>query len=112
MHKAIYNSIMLYLMALIMTSPEFFKDLENEHINPWPKCNSLALNKMMINIQNKQKINFEYKKGQQNRDIANKPTKYEVQKVSITFYESFKEYKIKDNNEVRYWINQVISAAI
>lgn len=51
--KAVYNSIMLYFMALIMTDFEFSKDPENELTKPWPKYNLMAFNKMMINICNK-----------------------------------------------------------
>ena len=52
-HKAIYNTIILYLVALMMTGPELSKDPENKQINLWPERNPMALDKMMINVWNK-----------------------------------------------------------
>ena len=49
-HKAVYNCVMPYLKALIMTGPEVSKDPENKQINPWPEHNSIALDRMMMNI--------------------------------------------------------------
>ncbi len=49
-HKAVYNCAMLYLMALMMTGPEFSEDPENEQINSWPERNPMSLDKMMINV--------------------------------------------------------------
>ena len=77
-HKAIYNSAIPYLMALIMISFEFSEDPENEQINFWPKHNPIALDKIMINGWNKWAIDLGRKKGQQDKNIANKPTKFEA----------------------------------
>lgn len=52
-HNAVPNCAMPYLVALIMTGPEFLEDSENNLINPWPERNSMALDKMMIKIWNK-----------------------------------------------------------
>lgn len=87
-------------MALMMTGPEFSEDPKNEQINPWPERNPMALDKMMMNVWNKWAIDLGRREGQRNRDVADRPTKYEARKVSMTFYESFKEYRIKDNNKV------------
>ena len=62
-HKAVYNSAIPYLMALMMTGSEFFEDPENEQINPWPKCNPMAQDKMMMNVQNKWAINLGRREG-------------------------------------------------
>lgn len=93
---------MPYLMILIMISSKFFENLKKEQINPQPKYNLMALNKMMINVQNKQTIDLGRKESQQNKDVAYKPTKYKACKVSIIFYESFKKYRIKDNSKVNF----------
>ncbi len=37
-HKAVYNCIMPYLTALMMTGPEVLEDPENEPINSWPSA--------------------------------------------------------------------------
>lgn len=62
-HKAIYNCTMPYLIALMMTGPKFFEDLENEQINPWPERNPMVLNKMMMNMENKWAINLGCREG-------------------------------------------------
>ncbi len=49
-HKAVYNYIIPYLTMLMITSPEVSEDLENKPINPWPKCNSMAFDRMIINV--------------------------------------------------------------
>ncbi len=49
-HKAVYNYVMAYLIALTMTGPEVLEDPENKLINPWLKCNPITLDRMMINI--------------------------------------------------------------
>ena len=49
-HKIVYNSVMAYLMALMITGPEISEDPENEQINLWPERNPIALDKMMINV--------------------------------------------------------------
>ena len=40
-------------MALVMTGFEFFEDLENKQINPWPEHNPMSLDKMMMNVLKK-----------------------------------------------------------
>ena len=52
-HKTVYNCVMSYLTTLMMTSQEVSEELENKPINPWPKCNPIALNKIMINMWTK-----------------------------------------------------------
>ncbi len=52
-HKAVSNCAIPYLMSLMMTGPEFSEDPENEQINSWPERNSMALDKMMMNMWNK-----------------------------------------------------------
>ena len=49
-HKAVYNSVMPYFVALLMTSPEFSEDPKNEQINLWPEYNPITLDKMMMNM--------------------------------------------------------------
>ncbi len=49
-HKAVYNCVMPYLTALMMTSPEILEDPKNEPINPWPERNPMALDRIMMNI--------------------------------------------------------------
>lgn len=51
-------------------------------------------------MYNKQAINLRRKESQQDKKISNRPTKYEMQKVNIMLYKSFKEYKIKDKNKI------------
>ena len=80
---------MPYLMALIMTSPKFSENPKNEQINPWLEFNPMALNKMMINVWNKCAIDHERRKGQRDKDIANRLTKFEGWKVSMRLYELF-----------------------
>ena len=52
-HKTVYNYAMPHLMILIMIGLKFFKDQNNNQINPWAKYNSIRLDKMMINMWNK-----------------------------------------------------------
>ncbi len=85
-HKAVYNCAMPYLMALMMTGPEFFEDPENEQIYPWPERNPIALDKMRMNMWNKWAIDLGRREGQWDKDIADRPTKYEARKVSMRFY--------------------------
>ena len=88
-HKAVYNSVMPYLMALMMTGPEFFEDPKNEEINPWLKRNPIALDKMMINVWNKWAIDLGRREGQRDKDVTDRPTKFEARKVSMKLYEPF-----------------------
>ena len=88
-HKAVYDCPIPYLMALMMTGPEFSEDLENEQINPWPEGNPMALDKIMMNVWNKWAIDLGRRGGQRDKDVANRPTKYEARKVSMRFYEPF-----------------------
>lgn len=52
-HKAIYNCAMPYLMALIISSFKFLGDLKKNQINLWPKRNSMALDRTIIEVWNK-----------------------------------------------------------
>ncbi len=76
-------------MALTITGLEFSEDLENEQINPWPECNPMALNKIMMNVWNKWAIDLGRREGQRDKDVADRLTKYEERKVSMRFYELF-----------------------
>ena len=49
-HKVVYNSVMPYLMRLIITGLEFSKNPKNKQINPWPEYNPMALDKIMMNM--------------------------------------------------------------
>ena len=80
---------MPYLMTLMMTGPEFSKEPENEQINFWPKRNPMALDKMIMNVCNKWAIDLRRRKGQWNKDVADRPTKFEVRKVSMRLYKLF-----------------------
>lgn len=64
-YETVLNYAMPYLIMLIMISPEFSKDLENNYINLWPKRNSIILDRMMMEVYNKWVLELEYKKGQQ-----------------------------------------------
>ncbi len=88
-HRAVYNCTIPYLMALMMTGPEFSEDPENEQIYPWLERNPMALDKMMMNVWNKWAIDLGYKKGKRDNDVADRPTKYETRKVRMRFYEPF-----------------------
>lgn len=61
-YKVIYNYVIPYLIILIITSYKFFKDVKKNKINSWPKCNLIILDKIIINIWNKEIINFKHKK--------------------------------------------------
>ena len=54
---------MPYLMAFMITGPEFSEDPENEQINPWPECNPIALDKIMMNVWNKKAIDLGRREG-------------------------------------------------
>lgn len=41
---------MPYGKALMLTSLDISEDPKNELMNPWPEHNSIALNRMIINI--------------------------------------------------------------
>ena len=73
----------------MMTGPEFFEDPENEQINSRPERNPIALEKMMMNVWNKWVIDLGRRKGQQDKDVTDRPTKFEVRKVSMRFYKPF-----------------------
>ena len=49
-YKTIYSCIIPYFIMFIMIDPKVSEDPKNELINPWPKLNSMALIRMMINI--------------------------------------------------------------
>ncbi len=62
----------------MMTGLEVSEDPENKPINLWPKCNPMALDKMMINVWTKWTIDLGYGKSQPNEDIGPRPTKYKA----------------------------------
>ena len=88
-HKTVYNSDMPYFIALMMTGPEFSEDPENEQINPWPERNPMTLDKMMMNVWNKWVIDLGRKEGQWDKDVAERTTKFEAQKVSMRLSEPY-----------------------
>ncbi len=49
-HKTVYNCVMPYFTALMITGREVSEDPENEPINPWPERNPMALDTMMMNV--------------------------------------------------------------
>ncbi len=49
-HKTVYNWVMPYLTALMLTGPEVLKDSENEPINLWSERNLMVFDKMIINV--------------------------------------------------------------
>ncbi len=65
-----------------MTGPEVLEDPENKPINPWPKRNSMALDRMMMNMWTKCAIDLGRGKGQPDEDVGPKPTKYETRQVN------------------------------
>lgn len=49
-HKAVYNYTIYYFIALIINGFEVLNNPKNDQINLWSECNSIILNKIMINI--------------------------------------------------------------
>ncbi len=62
-HKAVYNCVIPYLTALMMTGPEVSEDPENKLINPWLERHPMTLNRMMINVWTKWAIDLERGEG-------------------------------------------------
>ncbi len=96
-HKAVYNCVMPYLIALKMTSPEVSEDLKNKPINPWSERNPMAQDKMIMNMWTKWVIDLGRGKGQTDEDVGPRPTKYEacqVNRISLDEYDkvSLDEY--------------------
>ncbi len=81
-HKAVYNYVMPYLTALMMTSPEVLEDPENEPINFQPERNPMALDRMMMNMWTKQAIDLGRGESQPDKDVGPRPTKYEAHQVN------------------------------
>lgn len=73
---------MPYFITLLMTGPKISKNLVNKQINLWPKCNLIALNRIMIEMQNKWNIKIELREGQQDQDVVNRSTNYKAYKVN------------------------------
>ena len=44
------NCAMLYIVALIMTGPEFLEDLKNNQINLLPERNPMALDRLIVEV--------------------------------------------------------------
>lgn len=61
-HKTVFNCVMLYPPALMMTSFKFSEDLANNQINLWLEYNLMTLNKTMVEVWNKKAIELGYKK--------------------------------------------------
>ena len=81
-HKAVLNCAIPYLVTLIMTGPEFSKDLENNQINLWPERNPMAFDKRMVEVWNKWVIELGRREGQRDRDVADGPIGFEACRVS------------------------------
>ncbi len=84
---------MPYLIMLIMTGPDVLEDPENKSINSWPERNSMALDRMMINVWTIWVIDLGYGKGQSNEDVGSRPTKYkayQVNRISLNEYDKTK----------------------
>ena len=81
-HKAVLNCAILYLMALIMTGPEFSEDPKNDQINSWPERNPMALDRTMVEVSNKWAIKLWRREGRRNQDVAERPNGFEARKVS------------------------------
>ncbi len=81
-HKAVYNCVMPYLTALMMTGQEVSEDPENELINPWPERNPMVLDRMMMNVWMKWAIDLGRGEGQLDEDVGPRPTKYEARQVN------------------------------
>ncbi len=81
-HKAVYNCVMPYLTALMMTGPEVLEDPKNEWINFWPKRNPMALDRRMMNVWTKWAIDLGRGEGQPDEDIGPSSTKYEARQVN------------------------------
>ena len=89
-YNAIYNYVMPYLTALIITSPEVLEDPDNKPINPWPEHNPMALNQMIMNVWTKWTIDFGRRKSQPDKNIGPETTKYktcQVNKISLDKYD-------------------------
>lgn len=94
-HKAVYDCAMPYLMALMMAGPKFSEDPENEQISPWPERNSMALDRTMVEVWNKWAIELGRREGRRDRDVADRPTKYEARKVSTRTCIWMREVRVK-----------------
>lgn len=81
-HKAVLNCAMPYLVALMMTGPEFSEDPENDQINPWPERNPMALDRTMVEVWNKWAIELGRREGRRDRDVAERPNGFEARRVS------------------------------
>lgn len=49
-YKAVYNSAISDLITLLMTGPKISDNSENNLSNPWPQCNSIILNRIILNV--------------------------------------------------------------
>ncbi len=76
-----------------MTGRGVSEDLENKPINPWPECNPMALDRMMMNVWTKQVIDLGRGKGQPDEDVSPRPTKYEVNQVNRIFLDEYDKVK-------------------
>lgn len=73
---------MPYFITPLMTSPKISKNLENKQINLWPKCNLMALNRIMIEMYNKWDIKLERREDQPHQDVVNGSKNYKAYKVN------------------------------
>lgn len=52
-YKAVYNCAMSYFIILIIIGPKMLKDPKNDQTSLWFECNSMALNKIKLNMWTK-----------------------------------------------------------
>ncbi len=74
----------------MMTGPKVSEYPENKPINPWPKRNFMALDRMMMNVWMKWAIDLGCEEGQPDEDVGPRPTKYEacqVNQISLDEYD-------------------------
>lgn len=88
-YKTVLNSAMSYLVRLMMTGPEFLEDLKNNQINLQPEHNPMALDKTMMDIWNKQALELRRREDQWEQDVADRLTRFEAYRVSISSYRYF-----------------------
>ncbi len=77
-YQPVYNCVMPYLTALMMTSLEVSEDSKNEPINLWPERKPMVLDRMVMNLWTKWAIDLGRGEGQSDENVGPRPTKYEA----------------------------------
>lgn len=65
-----------------MIDPKVLVDPKNNKINLWPERNPMIWNRIMLNVQTKQAIDFGYKQSQQDEDDDSRLTNYEACQIN------------------------------